>query len=151
MEEGKRQGTLFFKGGRVRAGSGERELSEADEKALGALERRVREAGHEFATKTDLLAIVRDEKRLVSYLHILADRGSIVRISADGAMDAERYRELLGKIRERLGGGGALSVGDFKEMFGFSRKFAVPILEHLDREGFTRRDGDVRRAGPKFR
>jgi len=150
MEEGKGGGTLFFKGGRVRSGSGERELSAADEKALGALEARVREAGHAFATKADLLAIVRDEKRLVSYLHILADRGSIVRISADGVMHAERYRELLEKVRARLLGGGALSVGDFKEMFGFSRKFAVPILEHLDKEGFTRREGDARKAGLKF-
>ena len=150
MEEGKRGGTLFFKGGRVRSGSGERKLSEADEKALGALEARVREAGQAFATKADLLAIVRDEKRLVSYLHILADRGSIVRIGADGAMHAERYRELLEKARSRLLDGGAISVGDFKEMFGFSRKFAVPILEHLDREGFTRREGDARKAGPKF-
>jgi len=150
MEEGKRGGKFFFKGGRVRSGSGERELSEADEKALGALDARVREAGVAFAGKADLLAIVRDEKRLVSYLHILADRGSIVRISADGAMHAERYRELLEKVRARLLDGGALSVGDFKEMFGFSRKFAVPILEHLDREGFTRREGDARKAGPKF-
>ncbi len=150
MEEGKRSGVLFFKGGRVRAGSGERELSEADRKALAAIEARVREAGSAFATKGDLLAVVRDEKRLVSYLHILVDRGAIVRISPDGAMHAERYRELLEKVRERLLGGGALSVGDFKEMFGFSRKFAVPILEHLDREGITRRDGDERKAGPKF-
>jgi selenocysteine-specific elongation factor len=150
MEEGKREGKLFFKGGRVRAGSGERELSAADEKALGALEARVREAGQAFATKADLLAIVRDEKRLVSYLHILADRGSIVRISTEGAMLAERYRELLGKVRSRIIDGGAISIGDFKEMFGFSRKFAVPILEHLDREGFTRREGDARKAGPKF-
>ncbi|MCX5753375.1 MAG: selenocysteine-specific translation elongation factor [Candidatus Krumholzibacteria bacterium] len=150
MEEGKRGGMLFFKGGRVRSGSGERKLSAADEKALGAIEARVREAGHAFATKADLLAIVRDEKRLVSYLHILADRGTIVRISADGAMDAERYRELLEKVRSRLLDDGTLSVGDFKDMFGFSRKFAVPILEHLDREGFTRREGDARKAGPKF-
>ncbi len=150
MEEGKRGGTLFFKGGRVRSGSGERELSGADEKALGALEARVREAGRAFATKADLLAIVRDEKRLVSYLLILADRGSIVRIGSDGAMHAEAYREILEKVRSRLLGGGALAVGDFKEMFGFSRKFAVPILEHLDREGFTRREGDARKAGPKF-
>jgi selenocysteine-specific elongation factor len=150
MEEGKRSGALFFKGSRVRAGSGERELSEADRKALAAIEARVREAGSAFATKADLLAIVRDEKRLVSYLHILVDRGAIVRISSEGAMHAERYRELLEKVRSRLLGGGALSVGDFKEMFGFSRKFAVPILEHLDREGITRRDGDERKAGPKF-
>jgi selenocysteine-specific elongation factor len=150
MEEGKRRGTLFFKGARVRAGSGERELSEADEKALRAIEARIREAGHAFATKADLAAIVRDERRLVSYLHILADRGAIVRIGSDGAMHADAYRELLDTVRARLRDGGALAVGDFKEMFGFSRKFAVPILEHLDREGFTRREGDARRAGPKF-
>jgi len=150
MEEGKRGGALSFKGGRVRSGSAEHPLSPADEKALGAIEARVREAGPAFATKADLLAIVRDEKRLLSYLHILADRGSIVRIGSDGAMHAERYRELLEKVRSRLLDGGALSVGDFKEMFGFSRKFAVPILEHLDREGFTRREGDARKAGPKL-
>jgi selenocysteine-specific elongation factor len=150
MEEGKRGGKLFFKGGRVRSGSGERELSETDEKALRALEARVREAGVAFATKADLLAIVRDEKRLVSYLHILVDRGSIVRIGSDGAMHAHAYRELLDKVRGSLLDGGALAVGDFKEMFGFSRKFAVPILEYLDREGFTRREGDARKAGPKF-
>jgi selenocysteine-specific elongation factor len=150
MEEGKQRGTLFFKGARVRAGSGERELSEADEKALRAIEARIREAGHAFATKADLGAIVRDEKRLVSYLHILADRGAIVRIGSDGAMHADAYGELLDKVRARLRDGGTLAVGDFKEMFGFSRKFAVPILEHLDREGFTRREGDARRAGPKF-
>jgi selenocysteine-specific elongation factor len=150
MEEGKQRGTLFFKGARVRAGSGERELSEADEKALRAIEARIREAGHAFATKADLGAIVRDEKRLVSYLHILADRGAIVRIGSEGAMHADAYGELLDKVRARLRDGGTLAVGDFKEMFGFSRKFAVPILEHLDREGFTRREGDARRAGPKF-
>jgi len=150
MERGMKEAKLFFKGGRVRAGSGERDLSPEDEKALHALEARVREAGFEFATKADLLAIVRNEKRLTSYLHILADRGSVVRVSPDGFMHAERHRELLEKVKERLAGGGTVSVGGFKEMFGFSRKFAVPILEHLDREGYTRREGDARKAGAKL-
>jgi selenocysteine-specific elongation factor len=150
IERGRREGTLFLKGGRVRAGSGERALSPDDEKALGALEARIREAGFEFAAKADLVAIVRDEKRLVSYLHILSDRGSIVRISSDGFMIAERYRELLERMKERLQPGASVSVGEFKELFGFSRKFAVPILEHLDREGITRREGDARKAGPKL-
>ncbi|HVO77092.1 MAG TPA: SelB C-terminal domain-containing protein, partial [Candidatus Bathyarchaeia archaeon] len=150
MDKGAREGKLFFKGGRVRSGGGGRELSSEDEKALAALEARVHEGGFAFAVKADLLRIVRDEKRLVSYLHILADRGSIVRVSSDAFMDAERYRELLGKVKDRLAAAGSVSVGDFKEMFGFSRKFAVPILEHLDREGYTRREGDARKAGPKL-
>ena len=150
MDKGLKEGKLFFKGGRVRAGSGERDLSADDEKALRALEIRIREAGFAFATKADLSTIERNEKRLASYLHILADRGEIVRVSPDGFMHAERHRELLEKVRERLAGGESVSVGGFKDMFGFSRKFAVPILEHLDREGYTRREGDARKAGPKF-
>jgi selenocysteine-specific elongation factor len=150
MEKGRGEGKLFFKGGRVRAGSGERELSPEDEKAVAAVVARVREAGFAFASKADLLVVVRDEKRLTSYLHILIDRGTVVRISPDGFIDAERYRELIEKVKERLRASGTVTVGDFKETFGFSRKYAVPILEHLDREGFTRREGDARKAGPKL-
>jgi selenocysteine-specific elongation factor len=32
----------------------------------------------------------------------------------------------------------------FKEWTGVSRKYAIPILEYLDREHVTKRDGDVR-------
>ena len=37
-----------------------------------------------------------------------------------------------------------ISVGDFKERFALSRKWAIPILEHLDSTGVTRRIGDQR-------
>src|SRR5205823_5617818 len=37
-----------------------------------------------------------------------------------------------------------LDVGAFKERFGVSRKFAIPLLEYLDRERVTRRVGDTR-------
>jgi selenocysteine-specific elongation factor len=36
------------------------------------------------------------------------------------------------------------SVGDFKNRFGLSRKWAIPLLEHLDSIGFTRRVGNSR-------
>jgi selenocysteine-specific elongation factor len=35
-------------------------------------------------------------------------------------------------------------VGSFKEKFGVTRKFAIPLLEYLDRERVTRRVGDAR-------
>ena len=37
-----------------------------------------------------------------------------------------------------------LGVADFKERFGISRKFAIPLLGYLDRERVTRRAGNVR-------
>ena len=42
------------------------------------------------------------------------------------------------------GGRATVDVGAFKERYGVSRKFAIPLLEYLDRERVTRRTGDVR-------
>jgi selenocysteine-specific elongation factor len=35
-------------------------------------------------------------------------------------------------------------VPEFKDWTGISRKYAIPLLEYLDRERVTRRDGDSR-------
>ena len=40
--------------------------------------------------------------------------------------------------------GQRFGVSEFKEWTGISRKYAIPLLEFLDRERITRRDGDVR-------
>ena len=40
--------------------------------------------------------------------------------------------------------GQRFNVAAFKEWTGVSRKYAIPLLEHLDREHVTRRDGDER-------
>ena len=37
-----------------------------------------------------------------------------------------------------------IDVGTFKERYGISRKFAIPLLEYLDRERLTRRVGEKR-------
>jgi selenocysteine-specific elongation factor len=41
-------------------------------------------------------------------------------------------------------GRATVDVATFKERYGISRKFAIPLLEYLDRERVTRRTGDVR-------
>ena len=37
-----------------------------------------------------------------------------------------------------------LNVASFKDLFGITRKYAIPLLEYLDRERVTRRVGDER-------
>jgi len=37
-----------------------------------------------------------------------------------------------------------IDVGKFKDLIGVSRKYAIPLLEYLDRERITRRVGDER-------
>ncbi len=51
----------------------------------------------------------------------------------------ESLRALLAPRR-----GQRFHVGAFKEWTGISRKYAIPLLEFLDREKATRREGDER-------
>ena len=54
-------------------------------------------------------------------------------------------------VRAHLGAHGELSVPTFKDIAGVSRKQAIPLLEQLDREGTTRRQGDLRVLGARGR
>jgi selenocysteine-specific elongation factor len=51
--------------------------------------------------------------------------------------------ELKGVIRG-LGSGATVDVAFVKSHYGVTRKFAIPLLEWLDRERVTRRIGDRR-------
>ncbi|HVP06890.1 MAG TPA: selenocysteine-specific translation elongation factor [Candidatus Acidoferrum sp.] len=63
---------------------------------------------------------------------------------------SESWREIVGYIKERIHSAGRLQVTDLRDRFGFSRKFAIPILEETDRIGLTKREGDVRVKGARF-
>jgi selenocysteine-specific elongation factor len=72
----------------------------------------------------------------------LVTRGRLVRLPgglmiAAASLEALR-RELLATSWERF------SVAQFKDRFGLTRKWAIPLLEHLDASGVTRRAGDDR-------
>lgn len=43
-----------------------------------------------------------------------------------------------------------LSMADLRTGLGMSRKYSVPVLEYLDRQGWTRRAGDVRVPGRRL-
>ena len=52
--------------------------------------------------------------------------------------------------RLRASGKATLDVGEFKEMFGLTRRLAIPLLEHLDATKVTRRVGDRREVIQEF-
>ena len=151
LRAGGEKGNLFFKGSRIRFGSEEIELDERDVHILDALTERIRSAGFGFAAKADLQEMEPDEKRLSSFVHILLGEGRVVRILSYGYLDAGNHGRMLGRLKEHFAKAEHLTVGDFKDLFGFSRKYAVPMLEYLDSEGYTRRIEDARVEGRKLK
>jgi selenocysteine-specific elongation factor len=80
--------------------------------------------------------------RAKSILQMLLREGKLLRISNELVLDATA----LTRLRTELAGkrGKRFSVPVFKEWTGVSRKYAIPLLEYLDREHVTRREGDER-------
>ncbi len=72
----------------------------------------------------------------------LVERGRLVKLPNGLVLSAAA----LADLRARLLGSGweRFSVADFKDRFALSRKWAIPLLEHLDSTGATRRIGDER-------
>ncbi len=152
LEKGRVEGKLFFKGGKVRAGSDELELTGETKVLVERLDAFVAEAGWKFPMKADLLSIAAgDEKKMMNCIHILQDGGKIVRVGEDGWISAPVLSEVTARVAGMIGEKGSMSVGEFKDELGLSRKYAVPLLEYLDNSGCTRREGDTRVAGPELK
>ena len=75
-------------------------------------------------------------------LELLLKNKRLVRV-ADGLIF---HADVIQHVRKSLSihKGRRFTVPEFKEWTQMSRKYAIPVLEYLDREKVTRRDGDQR-------
>ncbi len=89
-------------------------------------------------------------REILEMVTSLQRMGKLVRISAELSLDEATHDGLLDQIRGQLRAHGVLDVQVLKQMTGLSRKFAVPLLEHLDQLQLTLRQGDTRIPGPKL-
>jgi selenocysteine-specific elongation factor len=96
----------------------------------------------------DAVAKAADSTRLpggADALESLIATGTLVRIGDDLYRRAQMTRAqalVTGVLQNNVAGA---TTSQLKEAFGTSRKYALPLLEHLDSIGFTIRDGDLRR------
>jgi selenocysteine-specific elongation factor len=118
-------------------------LKQDEEAALAAIEGAFAQAGLTVPAVKEVLATCGiDTSRARSLLQILLRQRRLVRISEDLVF----HPSALAALRELLASrkGQQFEVGEFKEWTGVSRKYAIPLLEYLDREHVTRRNGDTR-------
>jgi selenocysteine-specific elongation factor len=118
-------------------------LKQDEEQARTAIEEAFEKAGLAVPAVSEALARSGIESaRARSILQILLREKRLVKVTEDlvfhrGAL--ETLRSMLASRR-----GARFNVGAFKDWTGVSRKYAIPLLEHLDRERVTRREGDER-------
>ncbi len=74
----------------------------------------------------------------------LAETGDVVRIDESVVFDRAAYAEIERQVLELIDRQGSLTLAQFRDHFGTSRKYAQAVLEHLDQRRVTRRVGDER-------
>jgi selenocysteine-specific elongation factor len=68
----------------------------------------------------------------------------LIKLSEDIVYHRDTLDRIKKQIRAKFAPGAKFGVADFKELFDITRKHAIPLLEYLDRERFTRRQGNDR-------
>jgi selenocysteine-specific elongation factor len=134
---------IAVEGENVRLASHKLVLKQDEEQARSAIERAFEQAGLAVPAVPDVLAKSGVEAaRARSLLQILLREKRLIRVSDELVF----HHTAMEKLRTMLSARQAarFNVGTFKDWTGISRKYAIPLLEYLDRERVTRREGDER-------
>lgn len=119
------------------------QISQEESAELRRLEQEFRRAAYQPSHPTELLRnVTPDPKRGRALLERLIKDGKLVRVSEGLIFHAD----VLAHIRNSLSPhkGRRFSVPEFKAWTNISRKYAIPLLEYLDHQHVTRREGDNR-------
>jgi selenocysteine-specific elongation factor len=74
----------------------------------------------------------------------LVEQNRIVRVGGEVFFLLETYHEMLAWVHDQIASSGSVTVAQFRDRFGSSRKYALALLEYLDERRITRRVGDTR-------
>jgi selenocysteine-specific elongation factor len=77
-------------------------------------------------------------------LAALIDLGQLLKLSEDVLLLPETYEVGVEKIRAHLIAQKTITVAQVRDLFTTSRKYALALMEYLDAQGVTKRQGDER-------
>jgi selenocysteine-specific elongation factor len=135
--------TLTVDGETIRLSSHKVALKDDERQAAARIEEAFRLGGLATPAVQEVLAKSGvDPARARTLLQILLRDKRLVRISDELVLHASTMQSLHDLLTQKKGM--RFGVPEFKDWTGVSRKYAIPLLEYLDRERITRREGDTR-------
>jgi selenocysteine-specific elongation factor len=146
LDELAREKKLDVQGEVVKRAGSQIALQPEEARAKGEIEKAFAQAGLAVPFVKEVLAKLSVEaKRAEKLLQILLREKNLVRVSPELIF----HQDALAHLKEQLAmykkaKGERISVPLFKDLTGITRKYAIPLLEYLDRERVTRRSGDER-------
>ena len=90
------------------------------------------------------------EKKCLELLHVLKNQKIIIKVKMNLWMHTENKDKLFLVNKNHFQLNDELDISAFKSYTGLTRKFAIPVLEFCDQQGWTSRMGNVRIKGEKI-
>jgi selenocysteine-specific elongation factor len=109
------------------------------QEAIDRLLRDYRRAPYTTPSYKDSAAAVGEDVLLA-----LVEIGQLVRLGPDVLLLPDTYSELVDWVKEYITKNGSVNVGQVRDGFNTSRKYALALLEYLDDQRITKRVGDER-------
>jgi len=144
LEELRQRGVLDVSGGRVVPQGSEEHMTELGADLSRKVEVEYREAGLAPPSPGEVAGRLAAKPVMVEGIcQFLVQRGRLVRLDGKLLIHRSALDEVVRTIRS--GTAESMSVGEFKIAFGLTRKLAIPVLEWLDSERVTVRQGNQRK------
>jgi selenocysteine-specific elongation factor len=149
MVELEKSGSFVVEKEIVRLREHTRQLSDEDAQLRDSLEKIYRDAGLAAPALADAFTkagLKPSDPRGRKILQLLIDSGALIKVHGEMFFHRLALDELVKKLHAHAerGSDRAIDVGAFKDLAGISRKYAIPLLEYLDRQRVTRREGERR-------
>ena len=116
-----------------------------EEKMRDQLTERFRLLGLQVPSPDELITNLKlDRNTARKIIQLMVKENALVKISEDMLIHRAAVDKLIADVKALKSKNPKMGVGEFKDLTGVSRKFAIPLLEYLDRQRITRRVGDER-------
>ena len=129
-------------GGSIRLPDFVPSFSKAQQQQVKQLLRRFRDNPYTPPVRGEAEAVVGIEA-----LNALIEQGQLVKLGDGVLFLRETYEEAIAKLVQYLREHGTMTVAEARDVLGATRKYILPLLEHLDTLKITRRLGDERVLG----
>jgi selenocysteine-specific elongation factor len=140
-----REKKLAAAGDSVHAAGRGVEMKDEEAQSKQMIERIFAGAGLKVPFLEDVLAGLKiDRIRSQKIVTLLLREKVLVKVSNDLVFHRDALQELRQGVKAEKAKSPKMDVARFKDLTGVTRKYAIPLLEYLDREHVTRRVGDER-------
>jgi len=139
-----KRGIITASGSTVAAAGFLAQYSDTHSDMRNSMIKAYQEAGFEAPSTDDIMTQFKDKKQAKQVLSDLFKEGILVKLNPGAYLYKDHYEKAMALLRNHYKTHDTLSLAEFRDLLGTSRKYVLLILDYLDQQKITKLQGDVR-------